>query len=89
MRWGSQYGAIVLLYVIQLVKSFIVINGQVRGNMRNYSPNTPHFPTMQPGFCANPSPVSNFDMEKFKGNWYVQRHTPSAFQTPDMTCARS
>ena len=50
MRRSSQYSAIVLLlYVIQLVEPFIVVNGQVRGNMRGYSPNTPHFPTMQPG----------------------------------------
>ena len=90
MRRSSRYSAIVLLQVIfPLVDPFIVINGQVRGNMRNYSPNTPHFPTMQPGFCANPSPVPNFDMESFKGAWYAQRQTPSAFQTPDQTCARS
>ena len=89
MRQRSKYSAIVILQVIvPFVNPFIVINGQVRGNMRNYSPNTPHFPTMQPGLCADPSPVRNFKMDRFRGAWYVQKQTPSAFQTPDQTCAR-
>ena len=61
---------------------------QVTGSLLRYSPNTPHYPTMRPGFCASPPAVANFDLRRFAGTWYVQRQTPSAFQTPDQTCAR-